>query len=111
MSPVSYTLITASLFAFELVMSIVFDDITTLFAFASAVAVSFICFWFPGCYYLLATRSVMSHRALNISQDSDKDSGEQIKTGSKTVIAWVFVAMGFVNCALGLYAAFVTLKH
>jgi hypothetical protein len=44
------------LYAFELLVSCLVSDITIVFDFLSAIAVSFIAFWFPATYFLLAEK-------------------------------------------------------
>jgi len=56
MNDFTYYAVTITLYSLEVALSIVVSDITVLFSFASAVAVTFICFWYPGMYYLMASK-------------------------------------------------------
>ena len=87
----TYYFVTILLYSLEVALSIVVSDITVLFSFASAVAVTFICFWYPGVYYLLASERFA-------------------KKQSHACKAYLLIALGFVNFALGIYAAFLTIK-
>jgi hypothetical protein len=56
MNLATYVTVSLSLYTIELVGAIFINDITTVFDFASAIAVSFISFWFPSIYYLIAEK-------------------------------------------------------
>lgn len=96
MNDLTYYAVTIILYALEVALSIVVSDITVLFSFASAVAVTFICFWYPGVYYLIAIKRFCV-------------VGSKVKRYA--LKAYILVLLGLVNFALGIYAAFLTLKH
>lgn len=56
MNLVTYVAVSLSLYTIELFGAMLINDITTVFDFASAIAVSFISFWFPSIYYLIAEK-------------------------------------------------------
>ena len=49
-----YLTVTLLLYATEMTMAIIIDDITIIFNFAWAFSISFLAFWFPAGYYLMA---------------------------------------------------------
>lgn len=51
-----YLTISLSLYMIQLLVAWKVNDISTIFDFASAIAVSFISFWFPSIYYLIAEK-------------------------------------------------------
>ena len=51
-----YLTVVLTLYVIQLLCAWKVNDITTVFDFASAIAVSFISFWFPSVYYLIAEK-------------------------------------------------------
>jgi hypothetical protein len=87
MKPILYLSITLGLFGLEVVGAIFIDNITTVFNFASAFGVTFLAFWFPAGYYLMAEKKFR------------KDEESYIVTSN------FFVIMGFVNFLVGIAAS------
>jgi len=54
MNLVLYLLTTFILYGLEMLGAILIEDISTVFEFASAIAVTALAFWFPGGYFLMA---------------------------------------------------------
>jgi len=90
-----YLAVTLILYAAEMVGSIYIKDIEMIFNFVSAIAMTFLSFWLPGGFYLMAekkfgtaeTRSVWKHNA-----------------------SIIFIFLGFINCIAGLFAAVLNIK-
>ena len=82
--------VTLILYAVEMAGSIWIKDIETVFNFISAIAMTFLAFWFPAGFYLIAekkfgtamTRSAWNHNA-----------------------SIIFIILGFINSITGLFAA------
>jgi len=73
-----------------IVVSILVPDITVVFSFVSAFAVSAIGYWCPGFYYLAALEKF----------------GQKIDREPRWIcVAKTLAGIGFVNCALGLFSA------
>ena len=83
-----YLSVTLLLYAIEMTMAILIDDITTVFNFASAFSISFLAFWFPAGYYLLA----------------EKRYGKDQQTWHHNA-SIIFLLLGGINCFIGLAAA------
>jgi amino acid permease len=83
-----YYFVTISLFIVEIALACALDDITTQFAFNAAIAATFICFWFPGGYYLLAC-------------------GESVNKST----AYLLMICGLINFVLGMYTAIKTMER
>lgn len=83
-----YLLCTFGLFAFEMGMGVLISDISIVFEFASAIAVSALAFWFPGYYYLMA------------AEKYGKD-----KPNAHGCVARVLFYFGWFNCFIGMSAA------
>ena len=85
-----YLAVTLILYAAEMVGSIYIKDIEMIFNFVSAIAMTFLSFWLPAGFYLMAekkfgtaeTRSVWKHNT-----------------------SIIFILLGFINCIAGLFAA------
>jgi amino acid permease len=56
MPQATYMTVSLLLYVLELLAACWINDITTVFDFASAIAVSFISFWFPSIYFLIAEK-------------------------------------------------------
>jgi hypothetical protein len=83
-----YLLCTFGLFGLEMGISIILTDISIVFEFASAFAVSALAFWFPGYYFLMALEKY------------GKGNPSQY-----TCTARVLAYFGWFNCFVGLTAA------
>jgi len=79
-----YIACTLGLYAVELVCAVFINNIDTVFDFASAIAVSFISFWFPSIYYLIAEKRYDKYNKYYHN------------------MAWFLNILGIVNFALGV---------
>lgn len=82
-----YLMTTFLLYAVEMLGAILIEDISTVFEFASAFAVTALAFWFPAVYYLMAEK---------------KYSKEP--NPSQRLVAQIFIYVGFFNCFVGVFA-------
>lgn len=85
-----YLTVTLILYAAEMVGSIYIKDIEMIFNFVSAIAMTFIMFWFPGGFYLMAEK---------------KFGTAETKSGWKHNVSIIFLILGFINSIAGLFAA------
>ena len=86
----SYLAITLTLYVLQMIGAIVIEDISTVFEFISAFAITFVAFWFPGHYYLTAEK---------------KCRGGDNKSKWHRFVAFSFYFVGAFNCFIGLFAA------
>lgn len=84
MDMTTYVAVSLSLYALEMIGAILVNDITTVFDFASAIAVSFISFWFPSIYYLIAEKRYGKYNRYYHN------------------MAWFLNMLGVLNFALGI---------
>lgn len=85
-----YLLCTFGLYGLEMLLSCFISDISIVFEFASAFAVSALAFWFPAYYYQMAVAKYGQNKSLEASQMCQAKS-----------LGW----MGHFNCFIGLSAA------
>lgn len=90
MKTIYYLIVTLIFYAIIVVGSIFILDITTIFDFASAIAVTAIAFLFPGWFYLLAV----------------KEYGEKVPEHKKLkCYAYMFLVLTVLNFVLGMYSS------
>ena len=90
MKTVYYMLCVFGYYIVAIIVSILVPDITVVFSFVSAFAVSAIGYWIPGFYYLSAL---------------EKYGKDTVKEPRWIMVAKLLAVIGFVNCALGLFSA------
>ena len=94
MNYVLYLVITLVLFSLEMLLAVLIDDISTVFEFASAFAVTFLAFWFPSMYYLM----------------SEKKYGTAENASSLNhCTAIIFIFIGVFNFLVGMSAAVINI--
>jgi len=57
-----YYAITLGLFALEVFLAIILDDIGTIFNYLSAITVTFLGFWFPAFFFIYAEKKFPNHK-------------------------------------------------
>ena len=82
-----YLAVTFILYGLEMLGAILIEDISTVFEFASAFAVTALAFWFPAAYYLMAEKKY-----------SEKSNTTQHR------VAHFFIYVGFFNFFVGVFA-------
>lgn len=90
MNTVYYVLGTMTMYAGVLLGAIFIYDITTIFDFAAAIAISCISFLFPGWFYILAV----------------KQFGVKVENHTFCSIwSWIFLVLAFLNFTLGMFSS------
>lgn len=90
MKPVYYYLATLTFYGFQMGMAIIITDISTIFDFASAIAITALAFVFPGLFYKLAKAKY--------AKDKPTDKCDNYW-------ATAFLIIGGVNFCLGMYSS------
>ena len=93
MNPIYYYSAVLICWAIILVLSIVIQSVTIIFDFASAFAITAIAFIFPAMFYLKGV--------------------ERFGNGvtSRTILAYLYYVLGFINCALGITSTVLNILH
>ena len=85
-----YIAITLILYALQMIGALVVNDISTVFEFISAIAVTCVGFWFPAHYYLLAEKKYGKDKPQNVAMH---------------VLSYCFYGVGLFNFIVGMFAA------
>ena len=86
-----YLIATLSFYGIILMGSIAIPDISIVFEFASAIAVSAIGYFFPGYFYPLAIKKFNVEKTYKVKRN--------------ICLSYLFLVVGFINFSLGMFVA------